>query len=100
MPFLANSADPDLKKQTDLDPHCLPLSIWIYTNDLDQVIWLAENKKWARHFNWNYFRLVQILFQKAFGVQESKQEDKLEVSLIQMIVYPVPWMMHSVRKGA
>ena len=29
--------------QTDLDLHCLPLSLWIYINNLDQVIWLAEN---------------------------------------------------------
>ena len=27
----------------DLDLHCLPSSMWIYTNNLDQVIWLAEN---------------------------------------------------------
>ena len=32
-----------LKKPTDLDLHCLPFSIWIYINNLDQVIWLAEN---------------------------------------------------------
>ena len=32
-----------LKKPTDLDLHCLPLSMWIYSNNLDQVIWLAEN---------------------------------------------------------
>ena len=28
---------------TDLDLHCLQLSIWIYSNNPDQVIWLAEN---------------------------------------------------------
>ena len=32
-----------LKKPTDLDLHCLSLSMWIYINKLDQVIWLAEN---------------------------------------------------------
>ena len=32
-----------LKKPTDLDLHCLPLSMWIYINNLDQVIWFAEN---------------------------------------------------------
>ena len=42
-PAFANSVDPDLKKPTDLDLHCLPLSMWIYINNLDQVIWLAEN---------------------------------------------------------
>ena len=31
-----------LKKPTDLDLHCLPLSMWIYSSNLDQVIWLAE----------------------------------------------------------
>ena len=31
------------KKPTDLDLHCLPLSMWSYINNLDQVIWLAEN---------------------------------------------------------
>ena len=28
---------------TDLDLHCLPLCMWIYSNNLDQVIWLAKN---------------------------------------------------------
>ena len=34
-----------VKKPTDLDLHCLPLSMWIYSNNPDQelVIWLAEN---------------------------------------------------------
>ena len=32
-----------LKKPTDLDLHFLPLSIWIYSHNLDQVIWLAKN---------------------------------------------------------
>ena len=32
-----------LKKPTDLDLHCLSFSIWICINNLDQVIWLAEN---------------------------------------------------------
>ena len=40
-----------LKKPTDLDLHCLPLSMWIYINSLDQVIWLAENQKWMWHLN-------------------------------------------------
>ena len=31
-----------LKKSTDLDLHCLPLSMWIYINNLDSVIWLAD----------------------------------------------------------
>ena len=38
-----------LKKPTDLDLHCLSLNIWICMNNLDQVIWLAEN--WKCHFN-------------------------------------------------
>ena len=36
-----------LKKPTDLDLNCLPLSMWIYSNNPDQVIWLADNYKWA-----------------------------------------------------
>ena len=45
-PALADSVDQDQlasKKPTDLDLHCLPFSMWIYINNLDQVIWLAEN---------------------------------------------------------
>ena len=30
-------------KPTDLDLHCLPLSVRIYNKNPDQVIWLAEN---------------------------------------------------------
>ena len=32
-----------LKKPTDLDLHCLQLSLLLYSNNPDQVIWLAEN---------------------------------------------------------
>ena len=32
-----------LKKPTDLDLHCLSLSMWICIKNLDQVIWLTEN---------------------------------------------------------
>ena len=39
------------KKPTDLDLHCLPFSMWIYINNLDQVIWLAENLTWVWHLN-------------------------------------------------
>ena len=37
------------KKPADLDLDCLPFSMWIYINNLDQVIWLAENLKRAWH---------------------------------------------------
>ena len=40
-----------LKKPTDLDLHCLPFSKWIYINNLNQVIWLAENLKRLWHLN-------------------------------------------------
>ena len=40
-PASADSVDPD-QFPTDLDLHCLPLSIWICVNKMDQVIWLAE----------------------------------------------------------
>ena len=32
-----------LKKPTDLDLHYLQLSMWIYSKNPDQVIWLAES---------------------------------------------------------
>ena len=32
-----------LKMPTDLKQHCLPFSMWIYINNLDQGIWLADN---------------------------------------------------------
>ena len=41
-PAFANSVDPDQlasKKPIDLYLHCLPFSMWIYVNNLDQVIW-------------------------------------------------------------
>ena len=44
-PAFANSVDPNhlaSKKPTDLDLHCLPFSMWIYINNLDQIIWLAK----------------------------------------------------------
>ena len=31
------------QKPTDLDLNCLSLSMWIYSNNLDQAVWLAEN---------------------------------------------------------
>ena len=37
-PAFANSVDPD-----QLASELFPLSMWIYINYLDQVIWLAEN---------------------------------------------------------
>ena len=45
-PAFANSVDPDqlaFEKPTDLDLHFLPFSMWIYINNLDKVIWLAES---------------------------------------------------------
>ena len=46
-PAFANSVDPDQlasKKPTDLDLHCGQVSMRIYINNLDQVIWFAENE--------------------------------------------------------
>ena len=34
-----------LQKPTNLELHYLPFSMWIYINNLNQVIWLAEYKK-------------------------------------------------------
>ena len=53
-PAFASSVAPDhlaSKKPNDLDLHCLLFSMWICVNNLDQVIWLAENLKWARNLN-------------------------------------------------
>ena len=46
-PAFANSEDPDMLA-SDLDLHCLPLSMWIYNNNPDQVIWVAENYRSGR----------------------------------------------------
>ena len=40
-----------LKKPADLDLHCLPLSMWLCINNLNQVIWLAENWEWEWPLN-------------------------------------------------
>ena len=45
-------------KPTDLDLHCLSLSMWICINNIDQVIWLAENWKLAWQFN--LFNMTRI----------------------------------------
>ena len=54
-PDFANRAvlhtKPLLKKLADLDLHCLSISMWICINNLDQVIWLAENYKLVQHLN-------------------------------------------------
>ena len=47
-----------LKKPTDLDLQCLPFRMWIYSNNPVQVIWLAENWKWAWHLN--LFRRTRV----------------------------------------
>ena len=63
-PAFANSVDPDQlasKKPTDLDLHCLPFSMWIYINNLDQVFWLAENFKRVWHLNLFSRTRVKIL---------------------------------------
>ena len=45
-PAFTNCVDLDhvaSKKPTDLDLYCLPLSMWIYSNNPHDAIWLAEN---------------------------------------------------------
>ena len=34
-----------------IDLHCLSLSRWICINNLEWIIWLADNLKWAWHLN-------------------------------------------------
>ena len=46
---LANSVDPDQLACPDL--HGLSLNMWLSIKNLDQVIWLAGNQKWAWHLN-------------------------------------------------
>ena len=41
--FNPSPAEPGYVLPAAPDQHCLPLSMWIYINNLDQVIWLAEN---------------------------------------------------------
>ena len=60
MELFANSGDPDQKPRSassDLSLHCMPIAseeanwsgsalfaiMWVYSNNPDQVIWLAEN---------------------------------------------------------
>ena len=42
-----------------LNLHCLPFSIWIYINYLDQGIWMAENYKWVCYLNLSIIRRVK-----------------------------------------
>ena len=72
-----------LKKATDLDlhcqsiqifniagqqshigavPHCVSFSMWIYINNLDQVIWLADNLKRPWHLNLFSMERVNMYF--------------------------------------
>ena len=51
-----------LKKPTDLDLHCLLLRMWFYINNLDQVIRLAENLKWAWYFNLFSMAMFKYVF--------------------------------------
>ena len=53
-PTFANSTDADQLASSEAkrsNLHCLPFSIWIYINNLNQAIWLAENLKRAEHLN-------------------------------------------------
>ena len=49
--------------------HCLTFSMWIYINNLDQVIWLAENWKWAWHHN--LFSMTRVKHSQVYtkGIQ-------------------------------
>ena len=46
-------------KPTDLDLHCLPLSMWLCINSPNQVIRLAENYNWASHLI-NIFSMTRV----------------------------------------
>ena len=74
-----NSCPADLKKPTDLDLHCLSLSMWIYSNNPDQVIWLAENWKWAWHLNLFSRTRVNTLENLCFAVHLSMVSGQLKL---------------------
>ena len=42
LPALVSSVDPD-QLASELDLHCLSLSMWICSNNLVHLIWLAES---------------------------------------------------------
>ena len=68
-----------LKKPTDLDLHCLPLSIWIHSNNSDKVIWLAENEEWAWHLNLFSRTRVNVVLPFWKGIYYVRKEFVLNV---------------------
>ena len=69
-----------LLKPTDLYLHCLPFSLWIFINNLDQVIWLAKKLKMAWHLNLFSRTRVKYMCQPlkhVIGVDEQSCKRKL-----------------------
>ena len=63
------------EKPTNLDLHCLSLSMWIYINNLDQVIWLAGYQKWAWRLNFNMARVKYWPFFQTMPVLDGQTDD-------------------------
>ena len=59
----------------DLYLVCLSSSMWICINNLDHVIWLAENFKWAWHLN--LFSMTMVNFTT---LRSNSVDDKLTFS--------------------
>ena len=67
-----------LKKPTDLDLHCLLLSMRIQSNNPDQAIWLAENQKQTWYLN--LFSRTRVKFKsKSTGPSCSKRRQPHEL---------------------
>ena len=60
------------QKPTDLDLHCLSISMRICINNLDQVNWLVENLKWVWHLNLFSMARVNIWAHQAKNVPCNK----------------------------
>ena len=71
-----------MKKPTALDLHCLSFSMWICTNNQDQVIWLAENF-WSGHDIWIYITW-QVLKQRITQAGAKRLYQCLQVILLFM----------------
>ena len=79
-PVLANSVDPD-QLATDQDLHCLSLNMWISTKNLDQVIWLAGNKKLAWYLN--LFSMTRVNYLQGSLLLESlKTERRIKAIIV------------------
>ena len=83
-----------LEKPTDLNLHCFTLSIWVCINNLDQIIWLAENNKWVWHLS--LFRMARVkkectLFWD-FSVYKQTKNTSLSDAVLSQIQIILTWL--------